>query len=401
MGSIRIENVSKWYGDYHALNDFSLDIADGEFVALLGPSGCGKTTLLRSIAGLETINDGAIHIGDKLVSKGGFTLPPEKRNLGLIFQSYALWPHMSVFKNVAYSLKVHGWKPDALNDRVEEVLEMVGLGHLKNRYPSELSGGQMQRVAVARSLAPNPVVLLFDEPLSNLDAKLREKMRFELRELQQEIGTTAVYVTHDQGEAMAISDRIVLMDQGEIVQIGTGRQLYETPVTRFVAEFVGLSNFIPGTLVGEPDAAGFVDIEIAGGTVLRGASLPGTTGTDVLLSIRPEAVKVRALEAGERPEGGILAEVEDVVYMGNVGDLFVRFGETRLRTQVVASDLDATPVGSKVRIDLNPRDVRVLPADTKVRDVAADTATRDIGTVGDRRSRTKQKQQKKLKEPVH
>jgi len=393
MGAIRIENVSKWYGNYRALTDFSLEIGDGEFVALLGPSGCGKTTLLRSIAGLETIDEGAILIGDKLVSKGGFTLPPEKRNLGLIFQSYALWPHMTVAKNVAYSLKVHGWKPDALRDRVTEVLEMVGLGHLQGRYPSELSGGQMQRVAVARSLAPNPVVLLFDEPLSNLDAKLREKMRFELRELQQEIGTTAVYVTHDQGEAMAISDRIVLMDQGEIVQTGTGKQLYETPVTRFVAEFVGLSNFIPGTLLGEPGPDGLVDIQIADGTKLRGASLAGTTGPDVLLSIRPEAIKVRPIDEDGAPAEGIIGEVDDVVYMGNVGDLFVRFGETRLRTQAVASSLDSTPVGSTVRIVLNPKDVRVLPADHRPRPKTVDTATRDIGTVSTRKSRKK--------EPVH
>jgi ABC-type Fe3+/spermidine/putrescine transport system ATPase subunit len=185
------------------------------------------------------------------------------------------------------------------------------------------------------------------------------------------------------------------MDQGEIVQIGTGKQLYETPVTRFVAEFVGLSNFIPGTLVGEPGADGLVDIEIAGGMTLRGASLAGTTGPDVLLSIRPEAIRVRPIADGETPGDGIIAEVDDVVYMGNVGDLFVRFGETRLRTQAVASSLDSTPVGTKVRIDLNPRDVRVLPADHRARPQADATATRDIATVSGGKKR------RKVKEPVH
>lgn len=362
MGSIRIENVSKWYGDYHALIDFSLEIGDGEFVALLGPSGCGKTTLLRSIAGLETIDGGTIHIGDSLVSRQGYTVPPEKRQLGLIFQSYALWPHMNVFKNVAYSLRIRGWAKDAVRERVAEVLELVGLAHLQERYPSELSGGQMQRVAVARSLAPKPVLLLFDEPLSNLDAKLREKMRFDLRELQQQIGTTAVYVTHDQGEAMAISDRIVLMERGEIVQIGTGRQLYEEPFNRFVAEFVGLSNFIAATVRGEPDIDGLVDLEV-GDLRLRGVARPGT-GPSVVLSIRPESIRVTPAPEDVGSQGGVLlGTVEDVVYMGNMGDLFVRVGEVRLRAQVVASRLDATPLGSRVLVDIEPRDIRVLPSD--------------------------------------
>ena len=399
MGAINIENVSKWYGDYHALIDFDLEIGDGEFVALLGPSGCGKTTLLRSIAGLESIDDGTIHIGDRLVSKGGFTLPAEKRKLGLIFQSYALWPHMTVFKNVAFSLKVHGWKKDDIRDRVAEVLETVGLGHLSERYPSELSGGQMQRVAVARSLAPNPVVLLFDEPLSNLDAKLREKMRFELRELQQEIGTTAVYVTHDQGEAMAISDRIVLMDKGEIVQIGTGRELYEEPRTRFVAEFVGLSNFIPGTLVTEPDEEGYVDIQIDSENKLRGVSLPGTEA-DVLLSIRPEAVNVRPLEDSDGSANAIIGEVDDVVYLGNVCDLFVKVGNRRIRTQTDPGSIDRMPIGTTVVIGLKPDSVRVLPAESKPATGPVDTSTREMGTMLGREKRKRKKAKRGTLEKV-
>lgn len=362
MGSIRIDHVHKWYGNFHALNDFSLDVGDGEFVALLGPSGCGKTTLLRSIAGLETIDGGEIHIGDAVVSQKGFTLPPEKRRLGLVFQSYALWPHMNVFKNIAYSLRILGWKRQAIKERVDEVLEAVGLPGMQKRYPSELSGGQMQRVAVARSIAPKPVVLLFDEPLSNLDAKLREKMRFDLRELQQQVGTTAVYVTHDQGEAMAISDRIVLMNCGNIVQIGTGRELYEEPVSRFVAEFVGLGNFLPALVDGIVGTDGLVDLRVDD-LRLRGVARAGT-GPDVVLSIRPESIRVRpAPGQAERRTDDLLGVVEDVVYMGSVGDIFVRVGETRLRAQAVASSLTSMSVGSAVVVEIDPQDVRVLPAE--------------------------------------
>ncbi|MGW3606498.1 ABC transporter ATP-binding protein [Micromonospora sp. NPDC005161] len=366
--------MHKWYGDFHALNDFSLDVGDGEFVALLGPSGCGKTTLLRSIAGLETIDGGEIYIGDDVVSQKGFTLPPEKRRLGLIFQSYALWPHMSVSKNIAYSLRVLGWKRPTIDERVAEVLEMVGLPGMQKRYPSELSGGQMQRVAVARSIAPKPVVLLFDEPLSNLDAKLREKMRFDLRELQQQVGTTAVYVTHDQGEAMAISDRIVLMSHGDIVQIGTGRELYEEPVSRFAAEFVGISNFVPAHVDGTVDADGLVDLQVDN-LRLRGVARAGT-GPDVVLSIRPESIRVRPAPAqADQCAGDLLGVVEDVVYMGSVGDIFVRVGEIRLRAQAVASSLTKTPVGSTVVVEVDPHDVRVLPAEesASVVDQAVDT----------------------------
>ena len=248
MSYIEIENVVKDYGTFVALRGISLDVQEGEFVSLLGPSGCGKTSLLRSIAGLEDIQGGSITVSDRLLSRKGYTVPPERRNVGLIFQSYALWPHMTVLKNIAYGLKLRKWDKNRIAARVKEVLGVVGLEGLENRLPSQLSGGQMQRVAVARSLAAAPGVLLFDEPLSNLDAKLRETMRFELRRIQKSVGTTAVYVTHDQGEAMVISDRIVLMNHGEIVQQGTARDLYETPESEFAAKFVGFSNLIPAVI---------------------------------------------------------------------------------------------------------------------------------------------------------
>jgi ABC-type Fe3+/spermidine/putrescine transport system ATPase subunit len=358
VGYIQIEGVSKAYGGFQALSNFSLDVKEGEFIALLGPSGCGKTTLLRSIAGLEDIQGGTISIGDRVVSRAGYSVAPEKRNLGLIFQSYALWPHMRVFGNIAYSLKIRGWAKDAIRDRVREVLEMVGLGGLEHRYPSELSGGQMQRVAVARSLAPNPDVLLFDEPLSNLDAKLRERMRLELRELQRQVGTTAVYVTHDQGEAMAISDRIVLMNKGAIVQVGTGRELYESPRTRFAAEFVGVSNFLPARVLGEPDLDGVVDLETDGGARLRGQGSGNIVGEQVVVSIRPENVVVRPGDAADGT--GLAGVIEDVIYLGGVGDVFVHVGDTRLRAQALASGLVGLEAGGTATVQLSPRDVRVL-----------------------------------------
>ena len=369
MGHIRIEAVTKTYGEFTALRGFDLDVEEGEFVSLLGPSGCGKTTLLRSIAGLETIQGGAIHIGDRLVSKEGYTMAPEQRNLGLIFQSYALWPHMRVFGNVAYSLKIRGWKREAIRERVHEVLDLVGLQGLHDRYPSELSGGQMQRVAVARSLAPEPLVLLFDEPLSNLDSKLREKMRFELRQIQQRVGTTAVYVTHDQSEAMVISDRIVLMNEGDIVQIGSAKELYEQPRSRFAAEFLGITNFVPARLAGAPNAAGEAMFALPGEIDIRGVMPSHVEGRrEVTLAIRPENVAIRPVateDAEPLLEGaqGFRGRVEDVVYMGNVGDVFVRVGEVRLRAQLLASHLDGLGKGIDVQVHIEPKHVHALPDD--------------------------------------
>lgn len=361
MSQISVRSVSKYHGHVEVLKDFDLDIPDGEFLAILGPSGCGKTTLLRCIAGLEPIQGGEIHIGDRVVSKARWMLPPEKRELGLIFQSYALWPHMRIRDNIAYGLKVRGWKRDQIRERVAEVLELVGLGGFGHRFPSELSGGQMQRVAVARSIAPNPLVLLFDEPLSNLDARLREKMRFELRELHEEIGITALYVTHDQGEAMAISDRIVVMDANGIVQIGDGRELYESPRTRFVAEFIGMSNFLAAKASGPAGEGDLVDLVLEDGTPLRGVGREDGSN-DVIVSIRPECVGIAA-DGAPGPDGMIELPgvVEDIVYLGGVVDSFVRVGSHRLRSQAVAAQLAGVTTGMSVSVRLDPRTIRVLP----------------------------------------
>ena len=248
MSEVRIEHVFKRFGGVTAVNDFNLVVKDGEFVSILGPSGCGKTTTLRMIAGFERATEGEIYIGEQCVSssiKGSFA-PPEKRDIGMVFQSYAVWPHMTVAENVGYPLKIQKVDKTERERRVQEMLELVHLGEYGKRYPNQLSGGQQQRVALARALVAEPGLLLLDEPLSNLDAKLRESMRFEILEIQKKTGITVVYVTHDQGEAMAMSDRVVVMSMGVVQQIGAPHEIYTQPANKMVADFIGLVNFMEG-----------------------------------------------------------------------------------------------------------------------------------------------------------
>ncbi len=364
-----MRSVRKTYGDYLALRDFTLDVEEGEFVSLLGPSGCGKTSLLRAIAGLEDIHGGSIVVNGKLLSKNGFTMAPERRNMGLIFQSYALWPHMTVFKNIAYGLKLRKWDRKDIARRVREVLEVVGLEGMEKRLPSELSGGQMQRVAVARSLAPNPAVLLFDEPLSNLDAKLRESMRFELRRIQKEVGTTAIYVTHDQAEAMVISDRIILMSKGAIMQEGTAKDLYERPTTSFAAKFLGFSNLLPARVEADADADGIGSLRVDG---FGGTTVPGMVGNgmragdEVTISIRPEAIHVEPRGAGSHRDGVITlpGTVSDLVYAGNLCDAFVDMAGTQLRAQLLPIELSQLSVGDQVNAVFDARSVWTVAEQT-------------------------------------
>ncbi len=364
MSYIKIDDVAKKYNDYVALKGFSLSIKEGEFVSLLGPSGCGKTSLLRAIAGLEDIHGGSISVNNQLMSRSGYTMAPERRNLGLIFQSYALWPHMTVFKNIAYGLKLRRWDRKDIKRRVEQVLDVVGLEGLEHRLPSELSGGQMQRVAVARSLAPEPAVLLFDEPLSNLDAKLRETMRFEIRRIQKEVGTTAIYVTHDQAEAMVISDRIILMDKGQIVQEGTARDLYERPTTSFAARFLGFSNLLPAR-VAEPadrDGIGMLNVDAVPDTPVPGlVGQRSQVGDRVTVSIRPEAVSVTPAHGTEHLIGDaqvkLPGKVTDLVYAGNLCDAFVDVGGTPIRAQLRPVDLAQLALGDEVHVSFDRRSV--------------------------------------------
>jgi len=251
--SLTIENLTKTFGEVKAVNNLNIGIETGKLLVLLGPSGCGKTTTLRCIAGFEKPDTGRIIIGDKVVTdpRNGINLPSEKRGLGMVFQSYAIWPHMTVFENVAYGLKMRKWSRAEIKERVDKVLDLTGLHGLAERPAPMLSGGQMQRVALARNLAYRPDVLLLDEPLSNLDSKLRKRLRFELRELQLRIGFTAVYVTHDQSEAVSLADKIILMKDGLIEQQGTAENIYNKPRNAFVADFIGAANLVPAVVRGE------------------------------------------------------------------------------------------------------------------------------------------------------
>jgi len=250
MATVSLHGLTKKFTDMAAVDDLQLDIGDGEFVSLLGPSGCGKTTTLRLIAGFLQPDAGQIKVGHEVVSSASMVLPPERRSMSMIFQSYAVWPHMTVAENVAYGLKFKKMSRSEADQKVDRFLGLVRLEGLKDRYPGELSGGQQQRVALARALVVEPRILLMDEPLSNLDANLREEMRFEIRRLHEELAITTVYVTHDQAEAMATSDRIAVLNKGRMVQVGSPAEIFDRPRTRFVAEFVGKANILAGRLDG-------------------------------------------------------------------------------------------------------------------------------------------------------
>jgi iron(III) transport system ATP-binding protein len=326
MAYVELKNLRKMYGKTVAVDGIDLEIGKGEFTTLLGPSGCGKTTTLRMIAGLIEPTDGEIKVGGKLLSSCGTKMvPPEKRNMGMVFQSYAVWPHMRVFENVAFPLYNLKKSRDEIRRRVRAALEMVKLSGLEDRYPSHLSGGQQQRVALARAMAVEPDILLFDEPLSNLDAKLREEMRFELKEIQRRIGVTSIYVTHDQGEAMAISDRIAVISKGKIKQVGKPCEIYDNPQDPFTAEFIGLANLLPAKVTGERTVC------IAGQDLDVGQCPPLPINADVLVSIRPHNITMRA----EAPRTGneLQGVVEKGSYLGDKVDYRVRVGDRILRVQ--------------------------------------------------------------------
>jgi iron(III) transport system ATP-binding protein len=304
--SVLIKDVTKRFGQVLAVDRVSLQIEPGELLTLLGPSGCGKTTILRIVAGLETATDGQVFIGEADVTR----LPPNARDVTMMFQSYALFPHLTVFENVAYGLRVLKSPEAEIGRAVQEVMELVGMTGMAGRNPSALSGGQQQRVALARSLVLNPKVLLFDEPLSNLDAKLRKRMREEIRLLQQRLGITAIYVTHDQAEALAISDRIVVMDRGRIAQIGTPLELYHEPANRFVAEFIGEANFLPATI--ETAGEGWATLRL-GPQSLRVKSRLISPGPVTAL-VRPETIRIHT-------DGkGLPGMVQKVSYLGSGAD---------------------------------------------------------------------------------
>jgi ABC-type Fe3+/spermidine/putrescine transport system ATPase subunit len=317
MPSVRLNRLHKQFGDAVAVNDVSVEFRDGELTSVLGPSGCGKTTTLNLIAGFLDPDGGTIHFGDRLIadSASGAVVPPNKRNLGMVFQSYALWPHLSVADNVAYGLKMRKIPRERRADVVKRSLQRVRLGQFIDRFPHELSGGQQQRVALARAIAYSPQILLFDEPLSNLDAQLREEMRVELKDIHREIGITAVYVTHDQAEAMSLSDRIVVMGEGQILQVGSPRELYDEPGDVRVARFLGRTNLFDALIVDK--GAPIAQVKIDGIEQLLWCRVPpgSTPNMRGSLSVRPEAISVRP--AGQRAPG-LPGHVCAAIYLGNV-----------------------------------------------------------------------------------
>jgi iron(III) transport system ATP-binding protein len=359
MAFIEITNLFKRFRKVVAVNRVHLEVEQGEMLTLLGPSGCGKTTTLRCIAGLETPDEGDVVIDGKPMLSQGF-VPPAKRGIGMVFQNYAVWPHMKVHSNIVYGLKLQKIPRDERLRRAREVLELVGLEGLEERYPAQLSGGQQQRVALARALVRNPKVLLLDEPLSNLDAKLREKMRFEIKSLVQRMGITSVYVTHDQAEAMVISDRIAVMEAGNVMQIGTPGEIYQKPANRFVADFIGTTNFITGEVLQVAAETREAVIRTAFGKEMRcrtsdvSATVVGET---VSASIRPEDVEM-ASEPSENGTNYARGTVVHRAYLGNFLYFFVKVADTMIRVQV-AHNLPFEE-GEAVFLYLNPEKCTIL-----------------------------------------
>ncbi len=327
---IRVANLKKSFktkeGGVDALAGVSFEVQPGSFFTLLGPSGCGKTTTLRSVAGLERPDEGEIVIGERKVfsSAEGIFVPGNKREIGMVFQSYAIWPHMTVFKNVAYPLKAK-YRPRAeIEEKVRNALKLVGLEEMSDRLAPRLSGGQQQRVALARALVGEPSVLLLDEPLSNLDAKLRNQMRWELKELQRRLGTTTLYVTHDQIEALAISDEIALMNRGRIVQRGAPREIYASPVNEFAADFIGAANILRGRLAAPPDERGRARVETPVGTLVATQRARAVDGEDgVLVAFRPEQVAIFSQGRPASDENVLRGELQGFTYLGEATELHV------------------------------------------------------------------------------
>ncbi len=360
MGTtLTIENVRKRYAEVEALAEVSLHIQGGEFFTLLGPSGCGKTTLLRCVAGFLRLDAGRVLCDGERLD----TLPAHKRDIGMVFQNYAIFPHLSVFQNVAYGLRARRVSPDEIRRRAVEALRLVQMESLANRRPDQLSGGQQQRVALARAMAIRPRLLLMDEPLSNLDAKLRVEMRTEIRRLQKELGITTIYVTHDQEEALAISERLAVMNAGRVEQVGFPWDVYLAPQSAFVAQFIGSSNTLMGTLTGADGEWACVRI---GSWSLRGRRGDGITGR-VLAVFRPEAVEL--LRDGREPPGTTVGEgvVVNREFLGAILRYRLRLADGSLihLDEHKPDPADLRKEGERVRFAVRPEDVMLFPAEVQ------------------------------------
>ena len=350
MPGVTIKGLTKRYGDVAAVRGLDLQVKPGELVALLGPSGCGKTTTLRLVAGFLKPEAGEIWVGDRCLSSAASVIAPERRRMAMIFQSYALWPHMTVARNVAYGLRFNGVARAERDRRVRDMLRVVQLEGYGSRYPGELSGGQQQRVAVARALVVEPEILLLDEPLSNLDANLREEMRFEIRRLHETFGITSLYVTHDQAEAMVISDLVAVLQTGRVAQIGSAEELFEHPRTRFVAEFIGKTNLIDGTAEGPSTVVrGSLRLQVAAGDLEPGAR--------VTVSIRPHQIEMAPAEpaAPAAPGANALTEtVRRASYLGDAVDYQVELDESGVILRVAGPTPPRVGVGERVSLRVAP-----------------------------------------------
>jgi iron(III) transport system ATP-binding protein len=356
LSRLTLSGVSKRFGNFLAVDNIDIELKSGEFVSLLGPSGCGKTTTLRMIAGFVDPTTGTIETDGKILSSPAGSVPPDRRQMSMIFQSYAIWPNMTVEQNVAFGLELRKISGAEVKRRVGEMLEVVHMNHLADRYPAELSGGQQQRVALARAIVIRPSVLLLDEPLSNLDATLREEMRFEIRRLHDEFHVTTVYVTHDQAEAMVTSDRIAVMNHGRIEQADHPRALYNAPKTRFVAGFIGRTNFIEGASDGH-------QIAFDGFALPRAAfdrDVP--SGGKAVFSVRPHSMRLSEAPGAAR-DGcpSVSVTVLERAYLGEYWDYVVRPLDGSSTLRVTASPTDDFPVGANAWLEFEPRQMALIP----------------------------------------
>jgi len=367
---ITIENLSKHFrtpeGDLHAVDDISFEVARGQFFSLVGPSGCGKSTTLRMIAGLERPTRGSIEISDRVVysSSDRTFVPANKRSIGMVFQSYAVWPHMTVFSNVAYPLKVQRVAKATIRKKVHAALELVGLAGLEDRPSSRLSGGQQQRVALARAIVHEPQLLLLDEPLSNLDAQLRKQMRAEIKGLQERIGVTTIFVTHDQEEALSMSDEVAILDAGKIRQVGRPEEIYHAPTTQFTAAFVGNINLVDGRK-DSPVTAGVNELMTPMGPLKATLATDDDSfgnGQQFTVGIRPELIEIRASGAPST-ENTFDGSVTRLMFLGDSIECHVTVGAQELLVKTSSAATEMLRVGAEVSVTLPARYARILPAE--------------------------------------
>lgn len=357
MAFLELTNISKSYGRVNAVDPLNLSIRAGEFLTLLGPSGCGKTTILRMIAGFETPTAGNIWLdGEDITYRSA-----SKRSMGMVFQSYALFPHLTAQQNIAFGMNIRRESKPAIQKRCAELLELVGLGEMGNRYPHQMSGGQQQRIAIARALAVQPKVLLLDEPLSALDAKVRLSLRTELRRIQQQLQITAIYVTHDQEEALSLSDRIAVMAKGKIEQLDQPENIYGAPQTAFAATFVGMSNQFRGQIISAEQGT----CQIGNRTFHVSPQPQRHDGESILLIIRPENLRVLNAEEGDQDRNTLTGTVELRIFLGAYIRLQVRVDDqTLLTADVTHQDAQLYEVGQKIRVGFDPQTGKILPIDT-------------------------------------